>query len=257
MWQDENKRKGLLATALVHAVLILLFIFFGFNYLEPKPEEGIAISLGVIADGSPSEQPSQKVQETVPEPVEAEEPVEEPVEDVVEEMATQDVVEAPVIEQEKEEEKKPVEEKPKEPSPDAEAAKALDFLEKNKNNSPNGDKQGDNIQGKPEGQDFTPNFNGPDGLGNLGEGYYLDGRNALSTPKPQYPCSASGKVIVKVWVSKSGDVRRAEGGFKGSTSTDPCLVREAEKAARQTKWQSDFNASESQIGYIVYIFKKQ
>lgn len=253
-WKDKNKRKGIIITTGVHAVLFVLFIFFGLSYLEPKPEEGIAISLGVVGEGAPSEMP--QVKETNEENNEAVQEEQQEVQEVeqVEELATQDLVEAPVIEQEKEPTKEEQEPTP-DPKPDEQAAAALDKLS-NLKNSPNGKTEGSEVQGRPEGEDFTSNFDKPDGLGNLGEGYYLNGRNPLSTPKPDYPCSAKGKVVVEVKVSRSGDVMLAVAGAKGSTSTDPCLLREAEKAAKATKWQPDINAVEGQVGYIVYIFKR-
>jgi hypothetical protein len=48
----------------------------------------------------------------------------------------------------------------------------------------------------------------------------------------------------------------AEAGVNGSTTTASCLLERAKQAALKTKWQSDPDAMETQIGTIVYRFEK-
>jgi len=86
--------------------------------------------------------------------------------------------------------------------------------------------------------------------------YQLGNRSALERPKPRYDCSGEGIVVVKVYVDRSGVVKRADGGQKGSTTNDECLIRRAEEAALMTRWQSDPSELELQVGTIRYSFQR-
>jgi len=115
MFDNAHKRKGLIGTILIHAIMIVIFIFFGMKYQDPPPEPGIAIVFGFDEQGSGGFKPVPKVaaQETPPEPVEekkVEETVEEVkpdvAEDVKEEMMTQDSEESPISAAEKKKKEK-------------------------------------------------------------------------------------------------------------------------------------------------------
>ncbi len=117
MFDDNHKRKGLIGTILIHAILIVLFIFFGMKYQDPAPEPGIAIVFGFDEQGSGDFKPVPRVaskvtpQETVEEKEVIEEPIKESVPDVAkdvnEEMMTQDNEDSPISAEEK---KKKIEE---------------------------------------------------------------------------------------------------------------------------------------------------
>jgi TonB family protein len=83
----------------------------------------------------------------------------------------------------------------------------------------------------------------------------LNGRTALSLPKPAYTCKEEGKVVVEVTVDKSGKVIAAVAGVRGSTSVDDCLCDLAKKAALQAKFDVKKDAAAIQKGTITYIFK--
>ncbi len=287
-WENENKRKGIITSVVVHLALLIVFIFFGLSYLEPKPEEGIAINLGYMNTGmninpdpvqsNPS--PSTPQVETSPSPTES------PVEDVVEDVATQDQVDAPKINtteetikeekpkkkedkpketptekpvenKSKPEETKPVEEppKPEPPKPDAQVNNALQDLFNNPGKQSAGDDQEEGVKGKPTGKANSPNFSNPDGMGSQGEGYYLNGRKNLNAPK-NYPCQAQGKVVVLVWVNREGKTVRAEPGKRGSTTTDQCLLKVSRESAMNTEWSADHNGADLVQGHIVYVYSQ-
>ena len=46
LWNTKDKRKGLLGSIAFHLLLLLIFLFFGLTYYEPKPEDGILINFG-------------------------------------------------------------------------------------------------------------------------------------------------------------------------------------------------------------------
>ena len=88
-----------------------------------------------------------------------------------------------------------------------------------------------------------------------GSGYSLNGRKALSKPKPNSECSnETGTVVVQITVDKNGNTISAVSGVKGTTITAKCLREQAKMAAMNTKWDADSNAPTKQTGTITYNF---
>lgn len=85
-------------------------------------------------------------------------------------------------------------------------------------------------------------------------GYSFDKRYTVTKPTPKYTCLESGKVIVEITVDREGNTIKAIAGIKGTTNTAKCLLDASKEAALNTKWNSDENAPEAQIGKIVYNF---
>lgn len=256
---QQDKRRGLYWTIGIHVVMLILFFFFGLSYMVPPPEEGIAINFGNVEAAFGPTSPTRttstqtnEVERDVPDvPVESE-PVEQ-----IEDVATQDAVETVAIDNdEPQEEAAPEKEKkPEEPQPSDELNNALNDFFNNSNSSNEGDAQGSGDMGDPTGNPNAPNYQGNGGVGNSGD-YNLGGRAALTKPKPEYICNEEGKVVVQVWVNRSGNVMRAEPGARGTTNTAACLLDKAKEAALKTKWQGDAKAKELQVGTIIYRFKQ-
>jgi len=104
----------------------------------------------------------------------------------------------------------------------------------------------------------TGNGNGP-GVGSgtgAGISYDLGGRSARSLPKPSYNSAEQGRVVVTIWVNQEGKVTRVLSGAKGTTVTDPALIRQAESAARQALFSTNPTGPDEQIGKIIYNFLK-
>jgi hypothetical protein len=102
------------------------------------------------------------------------------------------------------------------------------------------------------------NGNGP-GIGTgtgAGISYDLGGRSARSLPKPSYNSAQQGRAVVTIWVNQEGKVTRVLSGAKGTTVTDPALIRQAETAARQALFSANPDGPEEQIGKIIYNFLK-
>ena len=279
--ENKNRNKASAWTIVVHVVLLLWFALTGLKYQDPPPEEGIAINFGYEEDGSGANTqaaPSTPVQ-NIPEPV-------EPTPAAQEEVVTQDVEDAPVIEQTEE----PVKETPKEPevkkpeepvketTPDPEPEpdpqpteeeleqqRKQDRLNKLFNTSKNGSGSGEGEttgggdQGDPNGDPLSPNRTGNGGIGNSGD-YYLAGRDARNRPKPINDCNKEGVVVVKIRVDSEGRVVETTGGVNipngpvSNFGTSTCLVNRAESAARKTTWTPKSGAG-LQVGYIVYRFE--
>lgn len=262
----------MVGSALFHGALLVLFLWVGLSYYEPKPEDGILINFGTTAEafGQVAE-PTQKTSKPQTQPEQSQEPAEESA-------LTQDITEAPALPDQKK--IKPQEKKPEnaketepvkepeeelEPEPEPQPSESLQkLLEKTKNSRSGGEgnTKGSGDQGKPEGDPNSNNRSGAGG-GAGGDGNYLLGsRQARQKPKPNYPCADEGRVVVRIYVDRSGAVVRAIPGDKvpngpASTTTSSCLYDQARKAAMRTTWEPDSEAAEQQAGYIIYNFKKQ
>lgn len=265
--ETKHEKKSFTITVILHVLLILLLLFLGMTYLDPPPENGIAINFGTSDVGSGDVQPNEPVK-AAPQP--ASNPVVSQPDPVVEEVATQDIVEAPVV-QKKAEKKPVVQEKIEEPKPVPPAKKPDPTPEKSTTdalssilNGPRsegtarggeGDDRAAGDKGSPDGDPnasaYYGNGSGLDGDGN----YRLGGRRALNKEKFVQDCNESGIVVVQIEVNQSGQVTRATPGVKGTTNSAACLLDPARRAALATRFNSDANAPSKQVGTIVYNFK--
>lgn len=268
LFKDKEQRKATLQSLAIHLLLTLLFLFFGLTYLDPKPEDGIAIAFGYDTDGG-GETVEQVVREqpTAPTPSQSEPQTQ----DVASEY-TQDVEDAPAVATEKApEEKKPVEEAekeiPAEETPQEEKKPTIDDRLRNITSNPNqskpgsgsGKTEGDGVQGREDGSGDDGGADGGGGIGETGN-YRLGNRRALNKITPQYDCDGEGRVVVRIRVNKQGSVISAEPGVNlpdvRTTTTSSCLLNRARQAALETNWQSDKKAPDLQLGYIIYNFRK-
>ncbi|MGB5942852.1 MAG: energy transducer TonB [Leeuwenhoekiella sp.] len=272
---DKHKRKSFTITAILHVLILLLLFVFGFTYMDPPVEQGIAVNFGNSDFGSGRVQPTEPVRSaprnTTPEPV-----PQETTPEVQEKVVTQDAVDAPVVKNEpKKETPKPVEEKPKEkpkpqekpveetkkpdPKPDKSTTDALSsILNGPKSNGTASGGEGDDNRGgdkgdptgDPNASSYYGSGKGLDGDGN----YQLGGRKALSKPKRVQECNEAGIVVVSIEVDRNGNVIKATPGVRGTTNNSKCLLDPAKEAALATKFNSDTGAPSRQIGKIVYKF---
>ena len=267
MLKTEHEKKSLAITVILHVLLILLLLFFGFTYLDPPPQSGIAINFGTSEVGSGIEQPQEEVQSA---PQEAR-PKVTPIETSInEEVITQESIEAPVIK--KEEEQQPIvqAEEPEEvveepvkkpdPKPDKSTTDALNSIL----NGPENDGEAtagegdDNLagdKGSPDGDPAASAYYG-NGMGLDGDGNYrLGGRRALNKEKFVQDCNESGIVVVQIEVNRAGEVIGVVPGVKGTTNSAACLTDPARRAALATRFNSDPDAPAKQVGTIIYNFK--
>lgn len=263
----KHEKKSLAITVIIHVVLILLLIFFGLKYLDPPPENGIAINFGTSEVGSGENQPTEPVK-SAPKPTTS--PVVSQPKPVVEEVVTQESVEAPVI-QKKAEKKPVVQQKPVEPKkvepvkqPDPTPEKSTSDALSSILNGPRSDgtaaggEGNDQAAGDKGSRDGDPNASSyyGNGMGLDGDGNYkLGGRRALNKERIVQDCNESGLVVVQIEVNQSGQVTKAIPGVKGTTNNAPCLTDPARRAALATRFNSDSKAPSKQVGTITYNFK--
>lgn len=252
---NADKRNGKVGTIVIHTIILVLFFFVGLSYQDPPPENGIAINFGydAVGGGNTSSAPSEEQQPTEETTTQT---TSQPTESNV---ATQDVVDAPSVntQQQTTPTEPTVQEDPK---PDSRLSGALSSV-RDGSGQGEGETQGGGDQGNTNGDPNSPNRTGEGGTGSGGN-YRLGNRHALSQPKPTYDSQDQGRVIVKVYVDRTGKVVRAEAGVdipgdKATNVFSSVLFERARAAALATKWQGDPNAVEEQIGYIIYTFGKQ
>ncbi len=253
-------------TVILHLLILLLLFFFGLTYLDPPPENGIAVNFGTMDYGKGNIQPNEAIK-TAPRQT-SPEPIPETKTEVKEEVVTQDNEEAPVIK--KEVKKEEVVETPKEepvkvipkkvvPKPDESTTDALSSLiDGPRNNGTAEGSEGDDDKagdkGDPNGDPNAKSYYG-NGIGLDGDGNYrLGGRKALNKAKEIQKCNEAGRVVVSIEVDRNGKVISARPGVRGTTNNSRCLLDPAKKAALATRFNSDADAPAKQIGKIIYNF---
>ena len=265
----KHKRKSAAITALILMLLIFGIFNFGMQYLDPPEEYGVAINFGDMNVGSGIS--VLKSQKDVPKEVVKTPAVTSPLKEVAKESLAEKIIteettkEVPIVGKVAEEKPTLVEdvvqkETPKvvtKPKPSKENLDALNKL-LNGNSSDGkpkgeGDDSIDGAKGDKDGEPISSKYYGNTGSG-TGGNYNLAGRKALSTPKKQPDCQEEGVVVVRITVAKNGKVVSAIPGVKGSTNTEPCLLKPAKEAALSTIWNSDGAAPEIQTGTIIYKF---
>ena len=280
--ENKNRNRARIWTIAVHALLLLWFALTGLKYQDPPPEEGIAINFGYSQQGFGN---NTKAAPVAPAPPAPKTPVEE-TPAIQEEVVTQDIEDAPVIEETKEEPKQetPKEEEKKVPKetpqpnpvvdPDPQPTeeeikqqKEADRLNKllNTNNKGSGQGEGETHdggdQGSEDGDPLNPNRKGNGGVGNNGQ-YWMNG-TPVNIPDPETGCNYAGVVVIKIAVSSTGEVFEAElapnnqipsGLTKSNFGSNTCLVQKARLAAKKSRWSAD-DGNQRRVGFIVYRFE--
>lgn len=102
---------------------------------------------------------------------------------------------------------------------------------------------------------YATSYYGAPGSGSGTGGYGLNGRSLVSNSSVKQDCNEEGRVVVQIVVDRNGNVVSATPGVKGTTNTNPCLMKPAEQTARSHKWKPDPNAPSQQVGFVVVNFK--
>lgn len=265
-----------------HGILLALFLMLFLKTEKPlSGDEGVLVNVGYMEEGTGDVQEEQPMQEEQQPPQQKQpEKKAEPEPEPDEELMTQDAQEAPSVEQEKEEkeekeeepeekqqepEEKQVEEEPEKKAeeeqkqePEEEKPEVNEkALYKGDSDAEEGKDEGETgesgDQGDPLGSEVSDNHEGEGGMGE-GISFSLKGRGAKHLPKPEYKSMDEGKVVVRIYVDKYGNVKRADAGARGTTVTDLRLRKLAEKAALRAKFSQDPEAPEIQKGTITYNF---
>lgn len=264
---------------LVGSLVIILLMIILRTPIPPYPEggggkgDGIELNLG-FSDAGMGNNPQELATPEKENPQTEAKPDNE-------RLLTQDVEEAPDI-NEKIADKKPKKiETPKKPVK-TETEKPKPVVNKNALYKPSanqvsadGNKHTAGDQGDPNGNLGAKAFGGKAGQGGSGGGtgggtgtgtgtgvgsgisFDLAGRNPVGAlPRPEYKQQAEGVVVVEVTVDKEGKVTQAEPGRRGTTINDDNLWEAARSAAKKARFDRKPDAT-VQKGTITYRFRLQ
>ena len=255
--KNKNKRQSFIASVIFHALLMIVFVFYGLSMPDPMPEEialSVQLDLGNTDMGSGDEQP-----QSTEEPEEVEPKEQEVVEEVTstpDPIATQDEpssyeVVKPI------EQQKPKEQPKEKPKPELDS-RLKNVIKSNpfqsaKDNTSEG--QGSSNQagdhGKPDGVDGGTSLTGGPNKGVRGN---LAGRSFQGAPRIQSDLQESGKIVINIIVDRQGNVVRATPGGRGTTITNAALTARVLESARKAKFSPSENAATEQPGTLEYIF---
>ncbi len=261
--EKKNSRFAALISLCVHIVVIILFMIFGMDVMDPPPQEyGVEISMADIGntmDGAGEVTPT-KVSEAVNES-QNQEAQPKPVEQAAtEEVATdaKSEVAVPTAEEPVEKPKKEVEKPKKEESqPKDEPQKIKErSLYPGKTSDESGQKQGGS-QGDTEGLGDRGNPDGrPEGRGALGSGngsWELSGRSLLKGASIE-TTKEEGIVVLKIKVDRNGNVIDAYPDLTLTNTTSEYLIGLAKSAAKRTKYSVNPDAPVEQMGKMTFKF---
>jgi len=239
--QERDRRTGIIVTLVFHALVTLLFLFFGLTQPNPLPEEEsvelVFESAGGLTGGDPMPNPGAPQESAVPTPATS----------TPEEVATEDesLVEAP----------KPVTPKPK-PQPKPETPKPP---KPNPNSlfTPSTN-PADNSNTTPGGSNTPGSQPGGGGVGDFkGRGFEgrLEGRGLMRGPNISDKPDHGGKVALNIWVDREGRVTRVTQNLDKSTTTSQVLFNIAKKGAMQCTFSARTDGPAEQMGLLVFIFE--
>lgn len=260
--ETEHEKKSLAITTAIMAMLLLLCIFLGLTYMDPPPENGIAINFGNTDTGSGNVNMTETVK-TAPQTTESSSSPTPTSENLI----TQEQVDAAVIKETKT--PKPIKEvketvtpkKVETPKPSKNTTDAISNIlngSKNDGKTNEGDGLSSNPgnQGKLDGSIYANSYYGNDkGIGTGNGAWGLKGRRLASPGAVKAECNDEGTIVVEVTVSKEGIVTNAKFSPSGSNTTSRCLQEAAIKSAYKYRWNDDEKAPNNQVGFIVFNFR--
>ena len=234
--EEKNKVISGGVTFLCLALTVVICLAFGYDPPDPPiPEEGVEVNLGNSDFGlGNNPMPETSEASSAPRPRSA-----------TENVATQ-----------RTESTTPINSSDK-PEPEINKNALFNGNRGNKNKNANsgseGNTYGSGNMGKEGGDPNSNRYDGAPGKG--GAGFSLAGRSAKALPSPNTSTNKEGKVVVKIWVDRAGNVIQTDAPVKGSTLTDAALVRQAKAAAMKAKFSPKEDAPEVQTGTITYVFR--
>lgn len=255
--ETKHQKRSFTITVILFVLMFLCFFLYILKDDPNVPEifEGgeIAINFGTSNVGQGDVQPIEPVKSS-PKPATS-----KAVESAAQNITAQTAIKAPSIKTSETKNNTNSNVKPvtkSKPTPSKSTSDALSSLingpKSDGVNAGHGDDGIPGDKGDPNGDRYANSFYGSGGGNSSGWG--LKGRKLSNSGKEIQDCNEEGKVVVQVTVNKNGDVIYAQ-YTKGTTNTNPCLIKPALATARKFKWQPDSNAPDKQIGFIVVNFK--
>ena len=254
----EDRRNGVIGTVVFHALLVLLFLFFGLQQPDPPLEEtGVEIAM---ADFGTTDMGSGNTETPDPGSEQASAaPTPDTSPEAPEEVATEEESEVSQVTPPKPTPKpKPKPDPPKEqPKPEEPKPQVSNQLSNALNswgqggggNSGEGDSQQPGNAGVEHGK--------PDGIGTFhGDGWSvsLGGRGLMKGPNITDKPNEGGKVVLNIFVDRQGKVTRVTQNLDKSTTTSQVLFNIARKAALQCTFSAKPDGAAEQRGEMSFVF---
>lgn len=251
--EQKNKFISGGTTALVLGLILIICLSFGYDPPDPPiPEEGVEVNLGNSDFGSgDNPMPDPSPESSAPQPASQAEQVSTQRTESTVPINSSDKPSTAKTNNETPTTKQP--ETPKQPEVNTNALFKKSDKSKTQNGGSQGVTQGSGNQGKEGGDPNSNRYDGTPGKG--GAGFSLTGRSAKALPSPTVNNNKEGKVVVKIWVDRSGNVTQVSAPEKGSTLTDAGYVQRSKNAAMNAKFSAKDDAPEVQTGTITYVFR--
>lgn len=256
MKTDKERAKiiGVVGTAVIHVLALILLLFVIIDKPEPQSEGGVEVMLGMADAGSGDGDDLVPVEIETPEP---ETDVEE------QPMLVQEEPSVSLPEENKEEKKKDIEQEKKKTQEEIEREKQIE-REKRANSVVSGafgrgESMGEGGEGDKAGRKGSEDGNSSrgltEGLGGFGS-FDLRGRGLGpgGLPVPEYNVKEEGTVVVDIWVNPAGTVVRTGINIARTNTSSTALRKAAEKAAAKARFNA-IGGVENQRGTITYNFK--
>ena len=252
--EKANKKKGMFVSSFVHALLVLLLLFYAAPNVEALDEGGLIASFGDVELAGPSEASEEEVTpEEQPEEVVEEEVIEEEVEEVINSETIDDSDVALSEEKPKEPKKEPKKEPAKEPKKEPAkkpARKPKGPMSFGGKNNGSGTATGDGKQGNKLGKLGGKGFGDKDGNGN-GNGLGTRMRTSSKCDISVGSLKTDSKVIFKICVNAEGNVTTVK--LVSSDVDSQSLLNKAKSCVRQWKYNS-VPGAKSACGNVEFTF---
>jgi hypothetical protein len=290
--ENTNKPLALALSVIFHGLLLLVFLFVIFTTpIPPYPVVGggggLEVNFGTSANGMGNVQPEQYLpidMKVIDQQSNKTNKTSKNDNDIM----TQDIDDAPELKtsivNKKDKKKKDLIEQEITKSNDIKindpVVNPMAIYKKKAKGASEGETGKPGDQGSPTGNIYSKNHSGDGGTGGgtgggngtgdgtgIGSGsgpgtgslkgisFSLMGRRQLYLSKPpKVTLQNEVKVVVKIWVDKTGEVIRANPGEPGTTTSDQKLYKLSEENALKSKFDSNPKAKEVQVGTITYIF---
>jgi len=266
MTLTKSKNLGILGTVLIHTLLILYLLIFGFHKKESTAEDGLFVNFGNINEASGLFEPAGEGTTNKTESVPVSEQSPELKAD--QKMITQDKETSVSLSEKKKvtedlrknkeaeqirikEQKIQTEQNRKAAAISSQAANAFG-RPVGKGTSQGKALSGTGNQGLPTGNTHSANTAG----GGTGYGHFsLNGRSLDGgLPHPSYSIQEEGIVVVQIIVSPKGNVTAASVALQGTNTDNATLRSAALSAAKQARFNA-IEGSQIQSGTITYQFR--
>jgi len=257
MTLNKSETYGLVGTVLLHVLIILCLVLFGFTQSKPLPplDEGLTVNFGNIdeAEGlfEPAGELTNTQSEAIPEPVVETKPEKALISQTHEPSVSLEDKKAKELEQAKQKERQVAKaQEQKAATIRNQAASA--FGSSAGKGSSQGTGSGTGNQGVTTGDPKSGNYAG----GGTGYGQFtLNGRSLNGgLPHPSYSIQEEGTVVVQITVNPKGSVIASSISLKG-TNTDNSTLRNAALSAAKRARFNTIDGNQNQSGTITYHFR--